>query len=208
MSASPVIEVAATAASAAVAVAEGTGNSSSGPSAAAVVAVAAAAVDATGIVATAAGDASRPDSTPWPSGQVFPIYFTRSSRGSHPFGGMEFLDRPGLAASRRPPVLKSLRRLINSLGLPGLEPAVVEGPGVFLGDLDVKQVQLRFHEVAELLPLRLVLLIPHARELLVLEIFDHRWHRLETEREHGRNARWPIGSSGRGGRQERGEPRS
>src|SRR5205807_943059 len=50
----------------------------------------------------------------------------------------------------------------------------------------------RFHEVAKLLPLRLVLLIPHARELLVLEIFDHRWHRLETGREQGRNAGRPT----------------
>src|SRR5438876_11488004 len=107
-----------------------------------------------------------------------------------------------------PPVLQPLRRLINSLGLPGLEPHVVEGAGVLLSDFDVKQVQLRFHEVAKLLPLRLVLLIPHARELLVLEIFDHRWHRPEARWEHARSARWPIGSSGRGAQQERGEPRS
>src|SRR5207237_1160824 len=102
-------------------------------------------------------------------------------------------DRPSLAASRRPPVLEPLRRLINSLGLPGLEPAVVEGAGVLLGDFDVKQVQLRFHEVAKLLPLRLVPLIPHARQLLVLEIFVNPCTRRRLfPGPRGHPSAWPI----------------
>src|SRR5438046_8942049 len=64
--------------------------------------------------------------------------------------------------------------MIDSLGLPGLEPTIVEGAGVFFRDFDVQQVELRLHEVAKLLSLRLALFVPHARELLVLEIFDPR----------------------------------
>src|SRR5713226_4137672 len=180
-SASRATEAVATAASDAAGAAEGTGSSSSGPSAAAVVvAVAAAGADATEIGATAAGDASKPDSTPWPSGQVFPIYFQKVER---PLSSVRLdavsKNRPGLAASRGPPVLESLRRLIDSLRLPRLEPPVIESAGVLFIDFDMQQVQLRFHEVAELRPFRLVLFVPHPGELLVL-VVDHRRHRLNS----------------------------
>src|SRR5713226_5570271 len=180
-SASRATEAVATAASDAAGAAEGTGSSSSGPSAAAVVvAVAAAAADAIEIGATAAGDASKPDSTPWPSGQVFPIYFQKVER---PLSSVRLdavsKNRPGLAASRGPPVLESLRRLIDSLRLPRLEPPVIESAGVLFIDFDMQQVQLRFHEVAELRPFRLVLFVPHPGELLVL-VVDHRRHRLNS----------------------------
>jgi len=38
---------------------------------------------------------------------------------------------------RRSAVVRPFRHLINSLGLSGLEPAVVEGAGVFFRDFDV-----------------------------------------------------------------------
>src|SRR2546426_160398 len=157
-----------------------TGSSSSGPSAAtAVAAVAAAGATETDGTAGDAGTDS-PSPFPWPLGQDFSFFWLSSGSAAR----FEVSDphrsaRVRSTASWRPSAFGPFRHLINPLGLANREPAVPEGARVFFRHLDVEHIELRLHEVPELRSLRLVLFVPHPRELLVL-VVGHRRHRLNA----------------------------
>src|SRR5438093_206132 len=128
------------------------------------------------------GDAGTdsPSPFPWPSGQDFSFFWLSSGSAAR----FEVSDphrsaRVRSTASWRPSAFGPFRHLINPLGLANREPAVPEGARVFFRHLDVEHIELRLHEVPELRSLRLVLFVPHPRELLVL-VVGHRRHRLNA----------------------------
>src|SRR3990172_4328573 len=78
---------------------------------------------------------------------------------------------PSAPPRRRAPLEPLLTRplgLVRPLGRDHRDIPVEERPRVRFAEIELAGRELRLHQVPELLPLRLVLLGPHAGELLVL----------------------------------------